>query len=259
MEGTSGDPTTANSKSSETGAYGTGTYNRSVSGLSSNTSYRVRAFAVNSAGTGYGTSTTIKTLALTGNSERNVYIVGKSTGNSERGLYINGVLPSGSSERNIWVQGKAGSSSERGLYLEGVTIDSVYSRESLVALPANDTNLVTVFSEQDYEDVVTDDDTYVDLKGTSRYFKYLFKEYNEGEKVEQFVITWKGKSTKAPSNSTVYLQVFNRDSSEWETLSSNDSTNANTKFTLSGSKTSDLENYYDGDYIISVRIYQDGN
>jgi len=61
MVGTSGDPTTSDSKSSETGTFGTGTYNRTVSGLSSGTSYRVRAFAINSAGTGYGSTITVVT------------------------------------------------------------------------------------------------------------------------------------------------------------------------------------------------------
>ena len=39
----------------------TGAFNKSITGLSPNTSYRVRAYAVNSAGTGYGTTVTVTT------------------------------------------------------------------------------------------------------------------------------------------------------------------------------------------------------
>lgn len=56
MEGTSGDPTTANSIAYDDGTFGTGAYTKSITGLSPNTSYRIRAYAVNAAGTAYGTT-----------------------------------------------------------------------------------------------------------------------------------------------------------------------------------------------------------
>lgn len=56
MEGTSGDPTTANSTTYDDGTFGTGAYTKSITGLSPSTSYRVRAYAVNAAGTAYGTT-----------------------------------------------------------------------------------------------------------------------------------------------------------------------------------------------------------
>ena len=61
--GTSGDPTTANSTAFDTGSFGTGAYTKSITGLTPDTSYRVRAYAINSAGTSYGTTTQEKTLA----------------------------------------------------------------------------------------------------------------------------------------------------------------------------------------------------
>jgi hypothetical protein len=56
MEGTSGDPTTANSTAYDDGTFGAGAYTKSITGLSPNTSYRIRAYAVNAAGTAYGTT-----------------------------------------------------------------------------------------------------------------------------------------------------------------------------------------------------------
>lgn len=176
------------------------------------------------------------------NSERGLYLQGYSTGNSQRGLYTQGYLTN---------------SSERGLYIEGF-ISDLYSRESASDLESDDTALATSFSEQDYTDVESDDNVYVDLNGTARYMKFLFKEYNENESSEQkFTITWRGKSSLAPSSATVYLQVYNRTSGQWETLDSDSSSPANVKFTLEGSKATNLSNYYDEHYVISVRVYQD--
>lgn len=61
MTGTSGDPTTANSTVYDDGDFGTGAYTKSITGLTAGTAYRVRAYAVNSAGTSYGTTVDYKT------------------------------------------------------------------------------------------------------------------------------------------------------------------------------------------------------
>lgn len=61
MVGTSGDPTTANSKVYDTGSFGTGAFSKGLTGLAEGTNYRVRAYAINSAGTGYGTTVQMQT------------------------------------------------------------------------------------------------------------------------------------------------------------------------------------------------------
>lgn len=62
--GTTTSPTTASSKTSD--ATGTGIFTSSITGLTANTTYYVRAYATNSAGTNYGTEVTFKTLATLG-------------------------------------------------------------------------------------------------------------------------------------------------------------------------------------------------
>lgn len=62
MTGTSGDPTTSNSVAYDDGTFGTGTFNKILTGLSPSTNYRVRPYATNSAGTGYGTTVQLTTL-----------------------------------------------------------------------------------------------------------------------------------------------------------------------------------------------------
>lgn len=218
-------------------------------------------------------SSYVKAGWTSANSVRSLYLKGYATSNSTRGLYLEGGSASstGDSQRNLYLGGCDTSNSERGLYISGFDTsnsgrslymqgfaDDFYSRESADDLESNDTPLATTFSEQDYTDVESDDNVYVDLQGTARYMKFLFKEFNENETNEQkFTITWRGKSSLAPSSAAVYLQVYNRTSGQWETLDSDSSSPANTKFTLEGSKATNLSDYYDEHYVISVRVYQD--
>jgi len=60
--GVAGDPTTADSTAYDTGSFGTGAYTKSITGLTPSTYYRVRAYAINSAGTGYGSTVQVTTL-----------------------------------------------------------------------------------------------------------------------------------------------------------------------------------------------------
>jgi hypothetical protein len=60
--GTSGDPTTSDSVAYDDGSFGTGAFTKTITGLTAGTDYRVRAYAVNSAGTGYGTTVDVTTL-----------------------------------------------------------------------------------------------------------------------------------------------------------------------------------------------------
>lgn len=59
---TNANPTTSDSVASSSGSFGTGTYLTDLTGLTANTSYYVRAFATNSAGTGYGSVIQVTTL-----------------------------------------------------------------------------------------------------------------------------------------------------------------------------------------------------
>jgi len=59
--GTSGDPTTADSVAFDDGSFGTGVYTKSIAGLTASTNYRIRAYAINSVGTGYGSTVQVAT------------------------------------------------------------------------------------------------------------------------------------------------------------------------------------------------------
>jgi len=125
-------------------------------------------------------------------------------------------------------------------------------------LPANDDDLENLFTGQEYSDVHIEDDVYVAQSALSEYSIFEFKNKYTSS-VEAPTGTWKGRTTLAPSTSTVYLQIYNRDTTTWETLAFDNTTAANTKFTLIGTQYHNLSDYYDGSNWISWRVYQDDN
>ncbi|OQB00647.1 MAG: hypothetical protein BWY21_02372 [Parcubacteria group bacterium ADurb.Bin216] len=195
--------------------------------------------------------------SISTNNERGLYLIGKSL-EGERGLYLHG-FETGSSEKKLYLEGANVGYDNRGLYISGL-VEDLYFRESASDLENDDTVLTIDFLEQDYSDIGSDDNVYVNLEGTARYMKFLFKKFNENESnTQKFTITWKGKSSVTLSTNPVYLQIYNRVTGQWETLASNNTDLANTKFTLIGTQSTNLSDYYDNNYVISVRVYQEVN
>ncbi len=136
-----------------------------------------------------------------------------------------------------------------------ITSIIIYSRNDLQSLPSNnDNNLANIFTTQEYSDVESDDGNRVAQTSAGEYPVFLFKNKNTSQ--ENISITWNGRSDTAPSDSTIYLQIFNRTGLTWETLDSDNITGANTDFTLTATKTTDLGDYFDANFWVSCRIYQ---
>jgi len=137
----------------------------------------------------------------------------------------------------------------------GVAV-KVYTRGDIAALPVDDADLETAFTDQDYTDVATDDEALVvQTATTDKYAAFLFKDKN----TEQNTITiqWKGQSNLAPSDSTIYLQIYNRTTPAWETIDSDNVTGANTDLELEDQIAADLDDYFDEDFQVSCRVYQE--
>ena len=132
---------------------------------------------------------------------------------------------------------------------------TIYSRADLPVLPTNnDNNLTNTFSPQEYLDVENLDGQTSIQTSDGQYSVFLFKNKNTDQ--ENISATWTGKSNIAPSSSAVYLQIYNRNSTTWETLDTDSTSSVNTNFTLTGTQTTNLSNYFDTNYWISCRIYQ---
>ena len=123
-------------------------------------------------------------------------------------------------------------------------------------MPANDTDLENVFTALEYTKVREDDDQYVQQCATDEFTLFLFKDQNANS-TDAIKPYWKGKTDLAPSTSTVYLQIYNRDITTWETIDSDDATGADTEFILQATVDTNLTDYYDGSNWIACRIYQE--
>jgi len=176
--------------------------------------------------------------------------------NSSRGAKTAGKATTNNA-RSAKVVGKSTANNARSAKVTGVVGD-VYTREYNASLPTNDNPLSTQYAAQDYTDVGTDDTDYVGVVTVATgYMVHQFEKFNTNENnTDAIIVSVVSRSTLAPSSSTVYLQIYNRDTEEWETLDSDNSTGANTDLTLSGTQSADLSNYYDANYIVALRIYQ---
>lgn len=118
----------------------------------------------------------------------------------------------------------------------------------------DDTNLETDYTDDEVTDVESSDDVRVAQTATEEYMIHQFKD-DIGAKTA-CRLTWEGQSTLAPSSSTVYLQIYNRTNTTWDTVASNDSESADTDFTMIANISS-LVNYKDASDIIACRVYQE--
>lgn len=134
-------------------------------------------------------------------------------------------------------------------------VDKNYSRGDQGSLPASDTNLESLFTTTGYANVLTDDNVYEAQTATDQYAIAQFKNKATNAS-DQIFVSWTGKSSLAPSTSQVVLQIYNRDTTTWETLDTDSATGADSEFTLTGSKTTNLADYYDSNNWVSCRVYQ---
>ncbi len=129
----------------------------------------------------------------------------------------------------------------------------LYSRGAYAALPVTDAVLTTAYTYTQQSTVATDDNLYISQTNPGTYLIHQFQDNATNR--SSATVTWKGKSDLAPSTSAVVLQVYNQNSTTWETLTSDTTTGADTEFTLTNT-ISDLTNYKNSNSIVSWRVYQ---
>jgi hypothetical protein len=139
--------------------------------------------------------------------------------------------------------GSAASTSTRN-FTRGISLD----------YPLDDTDLDTPYTESDYEKVEEFDGERVAVTGGG-YLLHQFKKKHEND-TDPINIALKCRASLAPSAAFVELEIFNRELDEWESLDSDNTAGANEDFDLAGVVSSDLENYYDQNNWVSLRIYQ---
>lgn len=132
----------------------------------------------------------------------------------------------------------------------------IFSKEDLSSLPTNDSPLANLYTSQEVLDVQDDDAARVPMEAAEdNYSVHQFqKEYTNNN--EHIYVTWNGQTDIKPTDSTIYLQVYNNASGSWEDIDSNNTANSNTDFNLSGSTSGTASDYYDNENKVSIRVYQ---
>lgn len=120
-------------------------------------------------------------------------------------------------------------------------------------MPGDDDDLSTTYSAGDITDVALSDLDRVDQEGTGNYMVHQFKDFVGSQ--TSVTLTAIGQSTLAPDTSSIYLQIYNQDTTTWNLVDSNSDTAADTNFTLAG-VVADLTDYKDASNVISCRVYQ---
>lgn len=128
-----------------------------------------------------------------------------------------------------------------------------YSRGNYASLPTADADLVTIYTDQNVTDVATSNDVRVAQLTSGTYAIHQYKNAVTG--MNSVYLNWEGQTDYAPTSSTVYLQIYNRNSTTWETVASNNSTAASTDFNLTGTIAT-MTNYINSSSVICCRIYQ---
>lgn len=131
---------------------------------------------------------------------------------------------------------------------------TTYTRGNYATLPTDTTDLETSYSSQDNTDVAAADGVRVTQNAIDEYAVHQFKDEVLSSSC---TVTLTGQSDLACSESTIYLQIYNHNTTSWETIDSDNTTAANTNFTLTADM-NDLTNYKDGNSIVTCRIWQLG-
>lgn len=128
-----------------------------------------------------------------------------------------------------------------------------YSRGNYAVLPTNTNDLETLYTEGEEITVENQDGQLVGQEGALEYMVHLFKVFVGENTYAQ--IECVAESDLAPSMSSIYLEIFNWGSVQWEIIDSNNTSSANEPFTFF--KTSeDITNYKDATQVMTCRIYQ---
>ena len=131
---------------------------------------------------------------------------------------------------------------------------SNYTRGNYDILPTNDNDLETAYTAGDVTDVSTKNDVRVAQSATDEFAVHQYKDYVGAS--GSCNLEWEGQSDLAAGSSTVYLQIYNRNTTTWDTVDSDSTSAANADFSLTAT-VADLTNYKDAGSVISCRVYQD--
>lgn len=129
-----------------------------------------------------------------------------------------------------------------------------YDYQDSLVLATTSADLQSDLTTTQVSNVIGDDGGYFVQYGSE--FTALHFQRIATSNSQNINITWKGRSTYDSRVSPIFLQVFNQNSTQWETLDYDNTQSPDTDYILNGSVTSNLSNYYDSNNQVTCRIYQ---
>lgn len=120
--------------------------------------------------------------------------------------------------------------------------------------PTTNTNLLNSFTNPQVDDVNGDDGDYFIEYGS----EFMAREYKKKwiNNTDNLVFTWRGRTTLSTLRSPMLIQIYNVNSTSWETLAVANTVLADTDFSATVTQTTNVSNYYDANNIVTFRSYQ---
>lgn len=124
-----------------------------------------------------------------------------------------------------------------------------FSKEAVTATPAATSQLAYFFDAVDYASGTTDDGAYATIASPAATHTPMMRFSRRAATTsDQIDVDWNGKSSVAPTGATVFLDVYRFGATNaWVNQASNNTAAADTEFTLSGSISTNLSEYYEAD------------
>ena len=163
------------------------------------------------------------------------------------------ISPSSSTSPSSSISPSASNSPSASISLSPSASYRMYTKGDEETLPIGTDDLETYYTEQEEINVENSDNLRVPQTGAEQYMLHSFK--NFVEQAPSCTVIWEGRSTLAPSVSPVYLQVYNHNTDEWETIDSNNTAPDDTDFELRDT-INDMDDYRNENQLIFCRVYQ---
>lgn len=129
-----------------------------------------------------------------------------------------------------------------------------YRYEDDNILDSDNTNLDYPFTAFQVSQVSGDDGDYF-IEYGSEYMMRQYK-YKHINNTDGMTFIWRGRSTYDTRRSPMFIQVYNVNSNQWETLARETRIPPDTDFTAQVSQTTNMSNYYTATNVITFRSYQ---
>lgn len=131
-----------------------------------------------------------------------------------------------------------------------------YSRSSVSSLPTDTARLLVGYTDSEANTVETVANT-TDVSVTTNVGPYMVHQFaKHNASAQQINVTWTGKVGRPASAATVHLQIYDFNTSAWEDLATNTTVAANTSFTMTGTQSASVANYYNASGFAYIRVYQ---